>query len=81
MPWIKADLNDREYEDYLFDNGLEVLMIHDEGFDMDGGAIVIEDGHLENPYAQGISSFATSLLSHIAFEDINHIPNLEDYFV
>jgi hypothetical protein len=80
LPWIKADLNDREYEDYLFDNGLEVLMIHDEGFDMDGGAIVIEDGHLDNPYAQGISSFATSLLSHIAFEDINHIPNLEDYF-
>ena len=55
-------------------------MIHDEGFDMDGGAIVIEDGYLDNPYAQGISSFATALLSHIAFEDINHIPNLDDYF-
>ena len=80
LPWIKVDLNDREYQDYIFDNGLEVLLIRDEGFDMDGGAIVIENGYLDRPLGGGIPAFAASLLSHIAFDDIYNIPILEDYF-
>ena len=80
LPWIKIELNDREYQDYIFDNGLEVLLIRDEGFDMDGGAIVIENGYLDRPLDGGIPAVAASLLSHIAFDDIYNIPILEDYF-
>ena len=88
--WIPLDLNDRKYKNYIFNNGLEVMVIQDEKFDRDGGAIVIEKGYNYNISEEGISSFATSLLSHIAFSDPNNsdddsndsndIPLLEDYY-
>ena len=79
--WILLPLNDREYENYLFSNTLEVMLIQDRNFDRDGGAIVIERGYLDNPYEEGLSTFATSLLSHIAFNNNpNNIDILEDYF-
>ena len=80
LPWIECDLNDREYQYYIFNNNLEVLLIHDSGFDMDGGAIVIESGYLDNPLNEGIASFATSLISLTSFYDSSNIPVLVDYF-
>ena len=79
--WIPLKLNNRKYENYLFDNGLEVMLIHDPYFDRDGGAIVIENGYLDNPSDEGLSNFATFLLCHMAFNnDPNNIDILEDYF-
>ena len=80
IPWIPLDLNDRLYQDYIFNNNLEILLICDSGFDMDGGSIVIESGYLDNPLEEGIASFATSLISHISFNDTYNIPYLKDYF-
>ena len=80
LPWINPELNDRKYQDYIFNNELEVLLIQDLNFDMDGGAIVIESGYLDNPLDEGISSLAISLLSHIVFNDSYNIPILKDYF-
>ena len=80
IPWGKLDLNDREYQYYIYDNNLEVLLIHDSGFDMDGGAIVIDSGYLDDPYDEGIAFLAISLLSHITFNDTSNIPILDDYF-
>ena len=79
--WICPPLNDRKYENYLFNNGLEVMLIQDPYFDRDGGAIVIEKGYLDNPLEEGISVFATYLLSHMAFNNSpDNIEILEDYF-
>ena len=66
LPWIEADLNDREYQNYIFNNNLQILLIHDPGFDMDGGAIVIEKGYLDDPLNEGIATLATFLLSQIS---------------
>ena len=77
--WFKNYLNKRDYRNYQFDNGLEVMLIHDEHFDMDGGAIVIDKGYLDYPYDEGIPTFAASLLTY-TFEtpEINKI--LNNYF-
>ncbi len=80
LKWYKADLNDRDYQNYLFHNGLEVILIKDEHFDMDGGAIVIENGYLDNLTYPGIPSFATSILSHIAFKGNKGLSTLDDYY-
>ena len=89
IDWIPLDLNDRKYKNYLFNNGLQVMVIQDEKFDRDGGAIVFEKGYHDNIKEEGISSFTTSLLSHIAFcapdnsddsNDSDNIPLLEDYY-
>ena len=80
LPWIEVDLNDREYQYYIFNNNLQILLIHDAGFDMDGGAIVIENGYLDDPLNEGIASLATNLISQISFNDSNNISNLIDYF-
>ena len=80
LPWINPELNDRKYQDYIFNNELEVMLIQDTKFDMDGGAIVIESGYMDNPFEEGISSLASSLLSHIVFNDSYNIPILKDYF-
>ena len=78
--WDLPDLNDRKYENYIFDNGLEVMIIHDPKFNRDGGSIVIESGYMDNPFNEGIATFATHLLSHMAFPDINKYTNLKDYY-
>ena len=79
-PWIIPELNNRTFENYIFNNGLEVMLIQDPNFDMDGGAILIEDGYLDNPKDEGIASFASHLLTHIAFNDTHKISTLQDYF-
>ena len=76
--WISPIIDDRNYESYLFDNGLEVMLIQDINFDRDGGAIVIENGYLDNPYDEGLSVFANYLLSHLNFDNKEDI--LTDYF-
>ena len=80
IEWDLPDLNDRKYENYKFDNGLEVMIIHDPKFNKDGGSIVIESGFMDNPFNEGIATFATHLLSHMAFPDINKYTNLKDYY-
>ena len=80
IPWVIPELNNRIYQDYIFDNGLEVLLIQDPKFDMDGGAILIENGYLDNPFDEGIPSFACNFLTHLSFEDTKKIPTLQDYF-
>ena len=80
LPWKEVDLNDREYQNYIFNNRLQVLLIHDSGFDMDGGAIVIEKGFLDDPFNEGIATLATYLLSQIYFNNNKKIPDLDDYF-
>ena len=80
LPWIEADLNDREYQNYIFNNNLQILLIHDPGFDMDGGAIVIEKGYLDDPLNEGIATLATFLLSQISFNDNIKISYIDFYF-
>ena len=77
--WDASYVNDRKYENYIFDNGLEVMLIQDQSFDRDGGAIVIADGYMNNPYDQGIARLATCLLNKIGTnDDIKNI--LDDYY-
>ena len=64
VKWENFFLNDRDYEMYNFSNGLEIMLIHDKEFDMDGGAIVINKGYMNNPYEEGIASFVTLLLNY-----------------
>ena len=78
--WDNADLNDRKYENYFFDNDLEVMLIQDKLFDRDGGGIVIEKGYMDDPLNEGISTIATYLLEFIAFEDEKPNIILEDYY-
>lgn len=78
--WDHPDLNDRKYENYIFDNGLEVMIIHDPKFNRDGGSIVIESGYMDDPLNEGVATFATHLLSHIVFPDINKVTDLKDYY-
>jgi secreted Zn-dependent insulinase-like peptidase len=80
IKWDTPDLDDRKYENYIFDNGLEVMIIQDPNFNRDGGSIVIESGYMDNPYNEGIDTFATHLLSHIIFPNKNNISNLKDYY-
>jgi len=80
IKWDTSDLDDRKYENYIFDNGLEVMIIQDPNFNRDGGSIVIESGYMDNPYNEGIDTFATNLLSHIIFPNANNISNLKDYY-
>ena len=72
-------LNNRAYQKYVFDNGLEVMLIHDKDFDRDGGAIVIEKGYLE-PNEEGLATFSTNLLSTLNFGDLDNITILDYYF-
>ena len=74
IPWETFYLNDLKFENYHFDNGLEVMLIQDQKFEMDGGAIVINKGYMDSLYDDGIAHFATLLLS-FAFSD----PNIEFY--
>ena len=64
IDWENFKLNNRDYEIYNFTNGLEVMLIHDKEFDMDGGAIVINKGLFDNPYEEGIAKFAVYLLNY-----------------
>ena len=77
--WDNSYLNDRKYENYLFDNGLEVMVIQDQSFDRDGGAIVIENGYMDNPYDEGIASVATLLLNKITLK-VEENFKLSDYY-
>ena len=81
MNWIPLKLNNRKYDNYVFNNGLEVLLIQDPNFDMDGGAIVIENGYLDDPNKEGLSTFISYLLSYLNFGGKpNNIETLENYF-
>ena len=81
--WDASYLNDRKYENYIFDNGLEVMIIQDQSFDRDGGAIVIDKGYMNNPYDEGIASLSALLLKTIAFkaeEEENDKTKLDLYY-
>ena len=76
------DLHERKYENYLFDNGLEILLVQDPLIDRDGGSIIIEKGIMDNPLEEGIANFAGRLIDFIYFGsfvevDDKHI-NLKD---
>ena len=77
--WYKNYLNKRDYINYQFDNGLEVMLIHDENFELDGGAIVIDKGYLDYPYDEGIPTFTASLLDY-TFETSEVMRILNNYF-
>ena len=71
IPWENHYLNDRNYTNYHFDSGLEVMLIQDINFDMDGGAIVINKGFMDNYLDEGIAYFATLLLNYMFYDSIN----------
>ena len=79
IPWENSYLNNRNYTNYHFDNGLEVMLIQDVSFDMDGGAIVINKGYYDNPKDEGIATFATILLNK-AFYKYDKQLILNNYF-
>ena len=79
IQWENNYLNNRNYTNYHFDNGLEVMLIQDVSFDMDGAAIVIDKGYLDNPQDEGIATFATILLDK-AFQDSKKQLLLDNYF-
>jgi len=79
IDWVHNYLNTRKYTNYHFDNGLEVMLIHDSSFDMDGGAIVINKGYYDNPMDEGIATFITILLDK-AFRNENNEKILDNYF-
>ena len=76
IDWNQNYLNKREYLNYHFDNGLEVMLINDKDFEMDGGAIVINKGYMNNPYDEGIATFASLLLDYY----FNKTEILKNYF-
>ena len=85
--WDIMDLNERKYENYLFDNGLEILMVQDPLIDHDGASIVIEKGIMDYPLEEGLGTFAGKLIDFIYFgsfvkEDVKHInlKDLRDYY-
>ena len=78
--WLMPEANDRKYKNFLFNNGLEVMLLQDVEFDRDGGAVVIENGYLDNPLEEGLSIFISYLLSYLSFEDAYYIDNLQNYF-
>ena len=43
------------------------MIIQDNKFDMDGGAIVINKGYMDNPKEEGIASFATMILNEVFY--------------
>ena len=79
IDWVQNYLNTRKYTNYHFDNGLEVMLIHDSSFDMDGGAIVINKGYYDNPMDEGIATFTTILLNE-AFRNEYYEKILDNYF-
>ena len=79
IDWVHNYLNTRKYTNYHFDNGLEVMLIHDSSFDMDGGAIVINKGYYDNPMDEGIATFTTILLNE-AFRNEYNEKILDNYF-
>ena len=78
--WISPPLDRRNYSIYLFNNGLEVMLIQDALFDKDGGAIVIEKGHLDYPEEEGLTNYITHILSYYNFEQPNNIDILKNYY-
>ena len=78
--WISPPLDRRNYSIYLFNNGLEVMLIQDALFDKDGGAIVIEKGHLDYPEEEGLTNYITHILSYYNFEEPNNIDILKNYY-
>ena len=76
IDWNHSYLNKREYLNYHFDNGLEVMLINDKDFEMDGGAVVINKGYMNNPYDEGIATFASLLLDYY----FNKTETLNNYF-
>ena len=79
IPWENYYLNDYLYENYHFDNGLEVMLIQYNEFDMDGGAIVINNGYMDNPKEEGIATLATILLDAIFYSEDSQLI-LSNYF-
>ena len=79
IPWEKNYLNDLKYENYHFNNGLEVMLIQDPNFEMDGGAIVINKGYMSNPFDEGIA-YITTLLLNYAFKNKENTALLKKYF-
>ena len=78
--WKNPNINLRKYDNYLFNNDLEVMLIQDPELDRDGGAIVLENGYLDNPSEEGLSTFITYLLSYLTFRDPYNIEILDDYY-
>ena len=84
--WDIMDIYNKKYEYYIFDNGLEILLVQDPLIDNDGGCIMVEKGNMDNPYDEGIATFAGLLLDSIEFGsydnnvyDEKHI-NLKDLY-
>ena len=65
--WDIMDINERKYENYIFDNGLEILLVQDPLIDKDGGSIVINKGYIGNPIEEGLASLACYLIDHIFY--------------
>ena len=78
IPWENFYLNNRLFENYHFDNGLEVMLLQDTQFEMDGGAIVINKGYLDKPI-DGILNLTIILLNY-AFYSPEKTLKLEQYF-
>ena len=87
--WDIMDLYNKKYEYYIFDNGLEILLVQDPLIDKDGGCIMIEKGYMDDPQDEGIASFAGRLLDFIEFGTYNdtvyddkfiNIKNIYDYY-
>ena len=79
IPWENSYLNDRKYQNYQFDNGLEIMLIQDNKFDMDGGAIIINKGYMDNPQEEGIYYLSVLILNQI-FTSKNNELLLSNYF-
>ena len=75
--WDIMDLTKKKYENYIFDNGLEILLVQDTLLDKDGGCIAIGKGYMDNPLDEGISEFAGRLLDFIEFGSYNESINDE----
>ena len=78
IPWDNFYLNNRLFENYHFDNELEVMLLQDTQFEMDGGAIVINKGYLDKPI-DGILTLTIILLNY-AFDSPDKTLKLDQYF-
>lgn len=73
---VKHPLDRSEYRRFVLDNGLEVLLVSDPGFNKSAAALQVGVGTLSNPKERmGLAHF----LEHMLFMGTEKYPGVDDY--
>ena len=75
-PYLKPFISHHSYTKYIFDNGLELLLIQVDENDLAWGTIAFDSGYLDTRYDPGILKLAIKSLIN---EEIEKANELKDY--